>query len=43
MFLTLGTISCARGQDEGHDRPANRLAKETSPYLLLHAYNPVDW
>ncbi|WP_151085760.1 thioredoxin domain-containing protein [Hymenobacter baengnokdamensis] len=24
-------------------RPANRLAHETSPYLLQHAYNPVDW
>ena len=24
-------------------RPSNRLAKETSPYLLLHAHNPVDW
>jgi uncharacterized protein YyaL (SSP411 family) len=24
-------------------RPANRLGKETSPYLLLHAHNPVDW
>jgi uncharacterized protein YyaL (SSP411 family) len=24
-------------------RPANRLAKESSPYLLLHAHNPVDW
>lgn len=23
--------------------PTNRLAKETSPYLLLHAHNPVDW
>ncbi len=23
--------------------PANRLAKESSPYLLLHAHNPVDW
>ncbi|GAB4135842.1 MAG: hypothetical protein Tsb009_02600 [Planctomycetaceae bacterium] len=23
--------------------PANRLAKETSPYLLLHAHNPVQW
>lgn len=21
----------------------NRLVKETSPYLLQHAYNPVDW
>ncbi len=24
-------------------RRANRLAGETSPYLLLHAHNPVDW
>ncbi|MGH7166226.1 MAG: DUF255 domain-containing protein, partial [Nitrospiraceae bacterium] len=24
-------------------RPANRLIRETSPYLLQHAYNPVDW
>jgi uncharacterized protein YyaL (SSP411 family) len=25
------------------ERRANRLATETSPYLLLHAHNPVDW
>ena len=25
------------------DREPNRLAHETSPYLLQHAYNPVDW
>src|SRR5262249_53610295 len=30
------------------DKPAkpkhsNRLARETSPYLLQHAHNPVDW
>ncbi|HJT19570.1 MAG TPA: aldo/keto reductase [Nitrospira sp.] len=24
-------------------RPPNRLINETSPYLLQHAYNPVDW
>src|SRR6185436_3462608 len=24
-------------------KPTNRLFKETSPYLLLHAHNPVDW
>jgi len=24
-------------------RPTNRLAAETSPYLLQHAHNPVDW
>jgi uncharacterized protein YyaL (SSP411 family) len=26
---------------QGH--PPNRLARETSPYLLQHAHNPVDW
>ena len=25
-----------------HER-TNRLVKETSPYLLQHAHNPVDW
>jgi uncharacterized protein len=25
------------------DRPTNQLARETSPYLLQHAHNPVDW
>jgi uncharacterized protein len=25
------------------DRKPNRLLTETSPYLLQHAYNPVDW
>ena len=25
------------------ERTANRLADETSPYLRLHAHNPVDW
>src|SRR4051812_43520125 len=24
-------------------RRANRLVRETSPYLLQHAHNPVDW
>ena len=23
--------------------PANRLARESSPYLLMHAHNPIDW
>ncbi|MBP89409.1 MAG: thioredoxin domain-containing protein [Planctomycetaceae bacterium] len=33
----------APSEDATDDRPTNRLAKETSPYLLLHAHNPVDW
>ena len=27
----------------GQERKANRLMGETSPYLLQHAYNPVNW
>lgn len=26
-----------------HNRKPNRLIKSKSPYLLQHAYNPVDW
>jgi uncharacterized protein YyaL (SSP411 family) len=29
--------------DEPRTRPTNRLAREISPYLLMHAHNPVDW
>ena len=45
-LLAVATCACAAGDDppgKEKDRPANRLAKETSPYLLLHAHNPVDW
>jgi uncharacterized protein len=31
------------GGPEGAASPSNRLAGETSPYLLQHAHNPVDW
>ena len=34
-------VAADRPPQEAH--PANRLAKESSPYLLLHAHNPVDW
>jgi uncharacterized protein len=27
----------------GKPKHTNRLARETSPYLLQHAHNPVDW
>src|SRR5881296_865759 len=29
--------------DVGPESKPNRLAAETSPYLLQHAHNPVDW
>ena len=28
---------------QGTTRVPNRLADEKSPYLLQHAYNPVNW
>ena len=30
-------------QPDARPRHTNRLADETSPYLLQHAHNPVDW
>src|SRR5438132_5675425 len=37
--------STIRQPVKSHTRPimANRLINETSPYLLQHAHNPVDW
>ncbi len=32
----------AKGAPKAKGKP-NRLVRETSPYLLLHAHNPVDW
>jgi uncharacterized protein len=31
------------GGDQMESRHTNRLIHETSPYLLQHAHNPVDW
>ena len=28
---------------ESPEKHTNRLINETSPYLLQHAHNPVDW
>jgi len=33
----------ASSDRNGTDRPSNRLARESSPYLLQHAHNPVQW
>src|SRR4051794_30161524 len=40
LVVIPGSASLAAAEPK---HPANRLAKETSPYLLLHAHNPVDW
>ena len=40
----LGVVAASPAfADDKPARPANRLARETSPYLLQHAHNPVDW
>ncbi len=42
-LLATDIPSIAQEPAGGKPRPANRLARETSPYLLLHSHNPVDW
>src|SRR5688572_3838581 len=47
LFATL-TVSCVSGQkndDVMKDKPkfTNDLIHESSPYLLQHAHNPVNW
>ncbi|GAC1451194.1 MAG: thioredoxin domain-containing protein [Isosphaeraceae bacterium] len=43
LILSAMATGPAAGEDLKSQGPANRLARETSPYLLLHAHNPVDW
>jgi uncharacterized protein YyaL (SSP411 family) len=48
VALQSGIATAVAGADQppGNIPPQakpNRLAKESSPYLLQHAYNPVDW
>ena len=51
LFLSLLTVACG-GEEKGLEpmqeiaakpKHTNRLINETSPYLLQHAHNPVDW
>jgi uncharacterized protein len=48
IILTVAASGCAlpRRTQQPSSRPearTNRLARESSPYLLQHAHNPVDW
>lgn len=47
VFCLLGLVvlAGAMAEEPAPKQPTktNRLAQETSPYLLLHAHNPVDW
>ena len=44
FFISL-LVSAAYAQhdDQKQHEHSNALANESSPYLLLHAHNPVDW
>ena len=42
LGVTVTHQSMATSSNDG-ERKGNRLLKERSPYLLQHAYNPVDW
>jgi len=41
LLFFLLVLGCSRGQQR--DSSANQLANESSPYLLQHAHNPVNW
>jgi uncharacterized protein YyaL (SSP411 family) len=43
LLLLLASSAGADDKPREKPRPANRLARESSPYLLQHAHNPVDW
>ncbi|MFB3387692.1 thioredoxin domain-containing protein [Flavobacterium sp. LAR06] len=44
LIVSCFFISCNKKQHtEEHHKYTNDLINETSPYLLQHAHNPVDW
>jgi uncharacterized protein YyaL (SSP411 family) len=42
LFFLILTIAC-NGQEKKMHKHTNLLIDETSPYLLQHAHNPVNW
>jgi uncharacterized protein YyaL (SSP411 family) len=43
VLALAGGVPCAEPVKGKKPRHTNRLAREISPYLLMHAHNPVDW
>ena len=44
IVVVFGCQSLPQNREEAHDgKFTNRLIDESSPYLLQHAHNPVDW
>ncbi|WP_275616058.1 thioredoxin domain-containing protein [Flagellimonas yonaguniensis] len=43
ILFTIAALSCKQKSDEVTHKHTNALIHETSPYLLQHAHNPVNW
>lgn len=45
FFILFGTVAlgCKQNSDNVSHKHTNALIHETSPYLLQHAHNPVNW
>lgn len=43
LFTISLAADSAHGQVPAKKKFTNRLARETSPYLLMHSHNPTDW
>src|ERR1700727_2968251 len=41
--MVRGDVPAVAAAKAPQKQAANRLINESSPYLLQHAYNPVDW
>ena len=43
LFLSIAPGEEKKDEPKTKVKKSNRLARESSPYLLQHAHNPVDW
>ncbi len=43
LLIGIAILGCAKKKKEVAHTYTNALIKETSPYLLQHAHNPVNW
>ncbi|MBD0401737.1 thioredoxin domain-containing protein [Flammeovirga sp. EKP202] len=43
ILISFLLLSCTNLQDQKHASTSNGLIYESSPYLLQHAHNPVNW
>jgi uncharacterized protein YyaL (SSP411 family) len=43
ILIALSAFNASATDKKGKPKYTNALAKETSPYLLMHAHNPTNW